>query len=198
MSVMRKASLLRETKETSVSIELCLDGRGTAEIATGCGFLDHMLELFARHGDFDLKAKCCGDTQVDYHHTVEDVGISLGKAFFEALGDKRGIKRYGQFFMPMDETLMLCVCDISGRDHLGWAVQMPSPQVGDFDSELAKEFWLGFVRNCPMAMHFRMFSGDNTHHVIEAMFKGMARALKEAVEIDPRHAEEIPSTKGVL
>lgn len=195
---MRKASVLRQTKETKVSIELCLDGCGRADIATGCGFLDHMLELFARHGDFDLEAKCCGDIQVDYHHTVEDVGISLGMAFAEALGDKRGIQRYGQFFMPMDETLMLCVCDISGRDHLGWAVDMPSPQVGDFDSELAKEFWLAFVRNCPSALHFRMFSGDNTHHVIEAMFKGMARALKAAVAIDEKHADEIPSTKGVL
>ena len=194
---MRKASVLRETKETKVSIELCLEG-GKGEIATGCGFLDHMLDLFARHGDFGLSAKCLGDTQVDYHHSVEDVGISLGMAFAEALGEKRGIKRYGQFFMPMDETLMLCVCDISGRDYLGWAVDMPSPQVGDFDSELAKEFWLGFVRNCPMSMHFRMLSGDNTHHVIEAMFKGMARALKEAVSIDAAHADEIPSTKGVL
>ena len=195
---MRKASVLRETKETKVKIELCIDGCGKADIATGCGFLDHMLELFARHGDFDLEAKCCGDTQVDYHHTVEDVGISLGKAFMEALGDKRGINRYGQFYMPMDETLMLCVCDISGRDCLGWAVDMPSPQVWDFDSELAKEFWLAFVRNCPMAMHFRMFAGDNTHHVIESMFKGMARALKQAVAIDAKHADEIPSTKGVL
>lgn len=195
---MRTASVKRETKETKVNISLGLDGSGKADIATGCGFLDHMLELFARHGDFDLEAKCLGDTHVDYHHTVEDVGISLGKAFAEAMGDKRGISRYGQFFMPMDETLMLCVCDISGRDCLGWAVDMPAPQVGDFDSELSKEFWLGFIRNCPMAMHFRMLAGDNTHHVIEAMFKGMARALKQAVAIDGKHADEIPSTKGVL
>ncbi len=195
---MRKASVERKTKETQVKIELCIDGKGRADIESGCGFLDHMLELFARHGDFDLEVKCCGDTEVDYHHSVEDVGISLGRAFAEALGEKRGIMRYGQFFMPMDETLMLCVCDISGRDCLGWGVTMPSPQVGDFDSELAKEFWLGFIRNCPMAMHFRMFSGDNTHHVIEAMFKGMARALKQAVTTDPAHADEIPSTKGVL
>jgi len=195
---MRKASVLRETKETKVSLELCLDGSGANEIASGCGFLDHMLELFARHGDFDLRLSCAGDVEVDFHHTVEDVGISLGKAFAEALGDKRGITRYGQFFMPMDETLMLCACDISGRDYLGWQVSMPSPRVGDFDSELAKEFWLGFVRNCPMALHFKMFAGDNTHHVIEAMFKGAARALKQAAAIDPAHADEIPSTKGVL
>ena len=194
---MRTACVNRETKETKVSVSLCLEG-GAAAQDTGCGFLDHMLGLFARHGDFGLEISCVGDTQVDFHHTVEDVGISLGMAFAEALGDKRGINRYGQFYMPMDETLMLCVCDISGREHLGWAVEMPSPKVGDFDSELAKEFWLGFVRNCPMAMHFRMFAGDNTHHVIEAMFKGMARALKQAVSIDAAHADEIPSTKGVL
>ena len=195
---MRKASVFRETKETKVSVELCLEGSGKNEIASGCGFLDHMLELFARHGDFDLRVNCVGDTEVDFHHSVEDVGITLGKTFAEALGDKRGISRYGQFFMPMDETLMLCVCDISGRDCLGWQVNMPSPRVGDFDSELAKEFWLGFIRNCPMALHFNMMAGDNTHHVIEAMFKGMARALKQAVAIDPAHAGEIPSTKGVL
>lgn len=195
---MRKASVFRETGETKVNISLCLEGSGQASVDTGCGFLNHMLELFARHGDFDLAVSCAGDTDVDFHHTVEDVGIALGRAFSEALGDRRGISRYGQMYMPMDETLMLCVCDISGRDYLGWAVEMPSARVGSFDSELAKEFWLGFVRNCPMAMHFRMLAGENTHHVIEAMFKGMARALKAAVAPDPRHAGEIPSTKGVL
>jgi len=195
---MRSASIKRDTKETQITLSIDLDGTGKSELATGCGFLDHMLTLFARHGDFDLTVSCNGDTEVDYHHTVEDIGICLGQAFTQALGDKRGINRYGQFLLPMDETLVLCACDLSGRDYLGWAVTLPAAKVGDFDTELAKEFWLGFVRNCPMALHFRMFSGDNTHHVIEAMFKGMARALKEAVAIDPRHAGEIPSTKGVL
>jgi len=195
---MRSFSIERNTKETQVSLSLCLDGSGERSIATGCGFLDHMLELFARHGDFDLSVKCSGDTQVDYHHTVEDVGICLGMAFSGALGDKRGINRYGQSLLPMDETLILCAADISGRDCLGWAVEMPSPQVGDFDSELGKEFWLAFVRNCPMALHFRLMCGDNTHHVLEACFKAAGRTLKQAVAYDSKHLNDIPSTKGVL
>ena len=195
---MRTASIQRDTRETQIRLSLNLDGTGKAEISTGCGFLDHMLELFARHGDFDLSVACRGDTQVDYHHSVEDVGICLGRAFQEALGDKRGIVRYGQFLLPMDETLVLCACDLSGRDYLGWAVDLPVAQVGDFDTELAQEFWLGFVRNCPGSLHIRRMAGENTHHILEAVFKGMGRTLKGAVSLDPKHMDEIPSTKGVL
>ena len=195
---MRTASIKRDTKETRIELALNLDGAGKSEVATGCGFLDHMLTLFARHGDFDLTVTCRGDTQVDYHHSVEDIGICLGKAFTEALGDKRGITRYGQFLLPMDETLVLCACDLSGRDYLGWAVELPAAKVGDFDTELAKEFWLAFVRNCPASIHIRKMAGENTHHILEAVFKGMGRTLKMAVAPDEKHKDEIPSTKGVL
>lgn len=195
---MRTASIQRDTRETQIRLSLNLDGTGKADIATGCGFLDHMLELFARHGDFDLSVACHGDTQVDYHHSAEDIGICLGKAFQEALGDKRGIVRYGQFLLPMDETLVLCALDLSGRDYLGWAVDLPTAKVGDFDTELAQEFWLGFVRNCPGSIHIRKVAGENTHHILEAVFKGMGRALKAAVALDPKHLDEIPSTKGLL
>ena len=195
---MRTASIKRDTKETQIELALDLDGTGTGSIATGCGFLDHMLTLFARHGDFDLSVTCQGDTQVDYHHTVEDIGICLGKAFTQALGDKRGITRYGQFLLPMDETLVLCACDLSGRDYLGWAVELPAAKVGDFDTELAKEFWLAFVRCCPASIHIRQLAGENTHHILEAVFKGMGRTLKQAAALDEKHQDEIPSTKGVL
>ena len=195
---MRTASIKRDTRETQIELNLNLDGTGKVAIATGCGFMDHMLELFARHGDIDLTVKCQGDTHVDYHHSVEDIGICLGRAFHEALGDKRGINRYGQFLLPMDETLVLCACDLSGRDYLGWSVELTNPKVGDFDTELAKEFWLGFVRNCPASIHIRQMAGRNTHHILEATFKGMGRTLKMAVAMDPKHADEIPSTKGVL
>ena len=195
---MRTAEIKRDTRETQIALSLDLDGRGRAEIHTGVGFLDHMLELFAHHGDFDLSVTCRGDTQVDGHHTVEDVGIVLGQAFTQALGDKRGIVRYGQFLLPMDETLVLCACDLSGRDYLGWAVDLPAAKVGDFDTELAQEFWLGFVRNCPGSLHIRRMAGENTHHILEAVFKGMGRTLKGAVSLDPKHMDEIPSTKGVL
>lgn len=195
---MRTATLERNTAETSISLTLDLDGTGAGTIDTGCGFLDHMLTLFARHGDFDLTLTCRGDTQVDDHHTVEDVGIVLGQAFTRALGDKRGIRRYGQSLLPMDETLVLVGCDLSGRDYLGWAVTLPAAKVGTFDTELAKEFWLGFVRNCPGALHFHQLAGENTHHILEACFKGAGRALKEAVAPDEKHAGEIPSTKGLL
>nr|WP_325297235.1 imidazoleglycerol-phosphate dehydratase HisB [uncultured Dysosmobacter sp.] len=195
---MRTASIQRDTKETRIALTLDLDGTGKASIASGCGFLDHMLELFARHGDFDLSVTCHGDTQVDCHHSVEDIGICLGRAFAQALGDKRGITRYGQFLLPMDETLVLSAVDLSGRDYLGWAVELPSAKVGDFDTELAKEFWLAFVRNCPASIHIRQMAGENTHHILEAVFKGMGRTLKMAAAMDPRHAGEIPSTKGVL
>lgn len=195
---MRTATLQRTTRETQIQLTLALDGAGAADIASGCGFLDHMLELFARHGDFDLTLRCQGDTQVDYHHSVEDIGICLGRAFTEALGDKRGIQRYGQFLLPMDETLVLCACDLSGRDYLGWSVDLPSPKVGDFDTELAREFWLAFVRNCPASIHIRLLAGENTHHILEAVFKGMGRTLKMAAAPDAKHPNDIPSTKGTL
>ncbi|MBS5150465.1 MAG: imidazoleglycerol-phosphate dehydratase HisB [Butyricicoccus pullicaecorum] len=195
---MRHALIERNTKETQIQLELELDGVGKTEISTGCGFLNHMLEVFARHGDFDLTVHCQGDTDVDDHHSVEDVGICLGQAFCRALGDKRGIVRYGQFFLAMDEALILCACDLSGRDYLGWVVDLPSTKVGSFDTELVKEFWLAFVRNCPASIHIRQTAGENTHHIIEAIFKGMGRTLKAAAAMDPRHENEIPSTKGVL
>ena len=195
---MRTANIKRDTRETQIRLTLDLDGAGKSSVSSGVGFLDHMLELFARHGDFDLILTCHGDTQVDFHHSVEDVGICLGQAFAEARGDKRGITRYGQFLLPMDETLVLCAVDLSGRDYLGWAVDLPARKVGDFDTELAKEFWLGFVRNCPGSVHIRQMAGENTHHILEAVFKGMGRALKMAAAPDAKHRDEIPSTKGVL
>ena len=195
---MRTAAIQRDTQETRISLKLCLDGTGKSDIATGVGFLDHMLTLFARHGDFDLTVRCDGDTEVDGHHSVEDIGLCLGKAFSQALGDKRGICRYGQFLLPMDETLVLCACDLSGRDYLGWCVDLPAAKVGDFDTELAKEFWLAFVRNCPGSIHIRQMAGENTHHILEAVFKGMGRTLKAAVALDEKHLGEIPSTKGTL
>ena len=195
---MRTAVISRDTRETQIRLELGLDGTGVCSIDSGVGFLDHMLELFARHGDFDLTLTCHGDTRVDGHHSVEDIGICLGKAFTEALGDKRGITRYGQFLLPMDETLVLCACDLSGRDYLGWAVELPAQKVGDFDTELAKEFWLAFVRNCPASIHIRQLAGENTHHILEAVFKGLGRTLKMAVALDAKHLNEIPSTKGTL
>ena len=195
---MRTASIKRDPRETQIALALDLDGTGQAQIATGVGFLDHMLELFARHGDFDLTISCQGDTQVDGHHSVEDVGICLGLAFAQALGDKRGICRYGQCLLPMDETLALIAVDLSGRDYLGWSVTLSSPRVGDFDTELAQEFWLAFVRNCPGSLHIRQMAGENTHHILEAVFKGTGRALRMAAGMDENHRDEIPSTKGVL
>ena len=195
---MRTADIQRNTQETRIQLSLCLDGTGKSDIATGVGFLDHMLTLFARHGDFDLTVRCDGDSEVDGHHSVEDIGICLGKAFSQALGDKRGICRYGQFLLPMDETLVLCACDLSGRDYLGWSVDLPAAKVGDFDTELAKEFWLAFVRNCPGSIHIRLLAGENTHHILEAVFKGMGRTLKAAVALDEKQLGEIPSTKGTL
>lgn len=196
--MMRSTDITRDTKETQIRLTLNLDGTGKAQVDSGCGFLNHMLTLFAAHGSFDLTVSCKGDTDVDDHHTVEDLGIALGQAFTRALGEKRGITRYGQFFLPMDEALVLCAVDLSGRDCLVWALDLPAAKVGTFDTELGKEFWLGFVRNCPCALHFRQFSGENTHHILEAAFKGAGRALKAAVSIDPSHADDIPSTKGVL
>lgn len=195
---MREATVIRNTAETKIQLELNLDGTGESSIDSGCGFLDHMLTLFAKHGRFDLKLKCDGDTEVDYHHTVEDIGISLGKAFCEALGDKRGIVRYGNFILPMDEALVLCAVDVSGRDYLAYGLEIPTQKVGDFDTELVEEFLLGFVRNCGITLHIKQLAGTNSHHIIEGGFKCLARALKQAVSIDEKFKDEIPSTKGVL
>lgn len=195
---MRNAQITRNTSETRIQLFIDLDGRGEYENKTGVGFLDHMLDLFARHGRFDLKVRCDGDTWVDDHHTVEDVGIVLGSAMREALGDMKGIVRYGSMLLPMDEALVLCAVDISGRSALGWSVQIPSAKVGTFDTELVKEFWLAFSRTLGASIHFQQMAGENSHHIIEAMFKGAGRALSQAVAVDPRYADEVPSTKGVL
>ena len=195
---MRIAELKRNTAETRISVFLNLDGTGKSEIATGCGFLDHMLTLFSRHGRFDLNVTCQGDTQVDYHHTTEDIGIALGTAFSQALGEKRGICRYGDTILPMDEALILTAADISGRSFLGFELPVPTEKVGDFDTELVEEFWLGFVRKAECTLHFQELAGSNSHHIIEGAFKSAARSLKKAVLIDPVYADEIPSTKGVL
>lgn len=195
---MREVRIERNTSETQIELTLELDGAGRYQVDTGCGFLNHMLELFARHGRFDLVLVCHGDVEVDYHHTAEDVGIALGRAFARALGEMRGIRRYGSFCLPMDEALMLNAVDLSGRCTLNWAVRCPTEKVGDFDVECAKEFWLGFARSVPATLHFVQMAGENSHHILEACFKGMARALAEAVRIDDAHRDEIPSTKGLL
>ena len=195
---MRQAAIQRTTAETDISIGLNLDGSGKSKIATGAGFLDHMLTLFAKHARFDLTVKCKGDTWVDDHHSVEDIGIVLGQAFNEALGDKRGVRRYGSMLLPMDEALILCAADLSGRACLRNSVTLPAQKVGTFDTELVQEFLLGFVRKAEITLHFRMLDGENTHHIIEAMFKAMGRALSAAVSIEDAYRDEIPSTKGVL
>lgn len=195
---MRKTSICRKTAETDISLTLNLDGTGKSEIRTGCGFLDHMLTLFASHGRFDLQVTCSGDTYVDYHHTVEDIGIALGQAFAQTLGDKRGIVRYGHIILPMDEALILSAVDFSGRCYLGYQMEIPTEKVGDFDTELCEEFWNGFVRQAQCSLHIRQMAGSNSHHIIEGAFKSAARTLRMAVAIDPAFANEIPSTKGVL
>lgn len=195
---MRKAEIKRKTAETDIDLTLDLDGSGKSVIDTGCGFLDHMLTLFASHGKFDLNVKCVGDTNVDYHHTTEDIGIALGTAFSRALGDKRGICRYGDTILNMDEAVIMTSVDFSGRVYLGYFAQLPTEKVGDFDTELAEEFWYGFVRNAGCSLHIRQLSGRNSHHIIEGMFKSVARSLREAVAVDGRFLNEIPSTKGVL
>lgn len=195
---MRTSEIKRKTAETDIALSLNLDGTGASSVQTGCGFLDHMLTLFASHGRFDLTLSCTGDTYVDYHHTVEDVGIALGEAFYAALGDKRGIHRYGDTVLPMDEALILTAVDFSGRAFLGYLVELPTEKVGDFDTELCEEFWYGFVRKAECALHIRMLSGRNSHHIIEGIFKSAARTLREAVAVDAAFADEIPSTKGVL
>lgn len=195
---MRTGEIIRKTAETDIMLTLNLDGAGISDIKTGCGFLDHMLTLFAAHGGFDLKISCAGDTWVDDHHTVEDVGICLGKAFSEALGGKRGITRYGSFLLPMDEALILSAADISGRACLCYDLQIPTEKIGAFDTELVEEFFLGFVRQCPMSLHIRKLAGANSHHIAEGAFKSVARSLKAAVAIDGAAPDAIPSTKGVL
>lgn len=195
---MRNAAICRKTAETDITLRLELDGTGKSNIATGCGFLDHMLTLFASHGRFDLDVTCVGDTYVDYHHTVEDIGIALGQAFAQALGEKRGICRYGDIILPMDEALILSAVDFSGRSFLGYALEIPTQKVGDFDTELCEEFWNGFVRKAECSLHIRQLAGTNSHHIIEGMFKSVARTLRKAVAVDKAFADEIPSTKGVL
>ena len=195
---MRTAQITRTTKETDIRLTLNLDGTGKSEIHSGVGFLDHMLTLFAKHGRFDLDLTCNGDTEVDDHHSVEDIGIALGQAFEQALGDKRGIVRYGSFILPMDETLILSAVDISGRSYLNYDLHIPTQKVGTFDTELTEEFFLGFVRNANLTLHIKQLEGKNSHHIIEGTFKSFGRTMKQAVAIDENFRDEIPSTKGVL
>lgn len=195
---MRVSQIDRKTRETDISLRIDLDGSGKCNINTGCGFLNHMLELFAKHSRFDLDVTCKGDTEVDFHHTVEDIGIVLGQAISEALGDKRGITRYGSMILPMDETLVLTAIDISGRAYLSFNAEMPCHKVGEMDTELVEEFFWAFVRNCNATLHIRLLDGKNTHHIIEGIFKSFARTMKTAVSIDPTLGGEIPSSKGVL
>ena len=195
---MRQAEIIRKTGETDVRVFLNLDGKGKCEISTGVGFLDHMLELFARHGRFDLQVTCKGDTRVDDHHSVEDIGIALGQAFDQALGERKGIVRYGQMILPMDESLILSAADLSGRGLLVYSLQIPTEKVGTFDTELTEEFLQALAHNARCTLHVRQLSGNNSHHIIEGTFKSVARSLRAAVRLDPECAGEIPSTKGVL
>lgn len=195
---MRTSKISRATAETVITLSLDLDGIGNSDIDTGVGFLDHMLTLLARHGRMDLSVKAHGDTYVDDHHTVEDIGIVLGQAFAEAVGDKRGIRRYGDCTLPMDEALILTAVDISGRSFLGYGLEIPTEKVGAFDTELVEEFWLGFVRNAGVTLHIKQLAGKNSHHIIEGAFKSVARSLRQAVSIEKAYANEIPSTKGLL
>lgn len=195
---MRTAEIVRTTKETDIKLSINLDGTGEGNIDTGVGFLNHMLTLFAKHGRFDLNVKCIGDTDVDDHHSVEDIGIALGEAFKEALGDKKGIIRYGSTMLSMDEALILTAVDLSGRSYLGFDLPIPTEKVGTFDTELVEEFWQGFTRKAECNLHFKKFAGTNSHHIIEGAFKSAARSFRDAVRIDERAKDEIPSTKGVL
>ena len=195
---MRTSTITRRTAETDIRLSLNLDGTGKSNIDTGCGFLNHMLTLFANHGRFDLSVKCLGDTDVDDHHTVEDIGICLGMAFAEALGDMGGIVRYGSAILPMDEALIMTAVDISGRCHLGYGLDIPAQKIGTFDTELVQEFWLGFVRKANVTLHLRQLAGVNSHHIVEGAFKSAARSLRTACAIDPALDGEIPSTKGTL
>lgn len=195
---MRCGEINRKTRETDITLKLNIDGTGKSNVNTGCGFLDHMITLFAKHARFDIDVQCTGDTYVDYHHTTEDIGICLGEAFFNAIGDKRGIQRYGSMILPMDDALILAATDISGRACLVYNVEMLTEKIGNFDCELIKEFWLAFVRKAQITLHVKKLAGENSHHIAEATFKAVARALKKAVETDSAYKDEIPSTKGVL
>lgn len=195
---MRSAEIKRTTAETDIYLNLILDGEGNSQIDTGCGFLNHMLTLFARHGNFDLTVKCKGDIDVDYHHTAEDIGICLGDAFKKALGDMKGIMRYAHTILPMDESLILSAVDVSGRSFLAYTADIPTEKVGDFDTELVREFFEAFVRKAEITLHIKQLDGYNSHHIIEGMFKSVARSMKTAVSIDEKNKDKIPSTKGVL
>lgn len=195
---MRTAEINRKTNETDISLKLNLDGKGIYKGTSGVGFLDHMLTLFCKHGRFDIELKCVGDTQVDYHHSVEDIGICLGQAFADALGDCAGITRYGSMILPMDETLILTAVDISGRSLLLFDCEMPTQRVGDFDTELCEEFFMAFARSAKITLHIHKLVGKNAHHIIEGIFKAVARAMKTAVSIDESIGGEIPSSKGML
>jgi imidazoleglycerol-phosphate dehydratase len=195
---MREANFARKTSETDIRAALRVDGTGRHDVDTGCGFLDHMLALFAFHGRFDLSLACKGDTHVDDHHTVEDAGIALGRAFSDALGDRAGIARYGSFLLPMDEALVLCAVDLGGRAHVEYALAIPSQKIGAFDTELAREFFLAVARELRLTLHLRQFSGVNSHHILEAAFKGFGRAMKQAVSMDPDARGGVASSKGVL
>ena len=195
---MRSAEIIRKTAETDIAVKLTLDGKGTSDVNSGSGFLDHMLTLFAKHAGYDLFVRCVGDVQVDYHHTTEDIGIALGKAFLTALGEKKGIVRYGDIMLPMDETLIAAAVDISGRDYLACHLEIAAEKVGDFDTELCEEFFTAFVRESKITLHIRQLAGKNAHHIIEGTFKAVARALAKATAIDEKRKDEVPSTKGVL
>ena len=195
---MRTADINRVTAETDIKMSIDLDGTGMSDVDTGVGFLDHMLTLFSKHSRIDLSVKVNGDNYVDDHHTVEDTGIALGQAFCEALGDKRGITRYGSCVLPMDEALIMPAVDISGRPQLSFGLDIPTEKVGSFDTELVEEFWLGFVRNAGVTLHIRQLDGKNSHHIIEGAFKSAARSFRQAVSIDRDFADEVPSTKGLL
>ena len=195
---MRTAEIKRRTEETDISLYINLDGKGEANVSSGVGFLDHMLTLFARHSGFDLSVTCKGDTEVDFHHSVEDIGIALGQAFNSAVGDKKGIRRYGEAIIPMDEALIMTAVDISGRAYLGYGLEIPAEKVGDFDTELCEEFFAAFVREARVALHIRQLAGKNSHHIIEGAFKSAARSLRAATETDQRFSDLVPSTKGAL
>ncbi|MBR2875934.1 MAG: imidazoleglycerol-phosphate dehydratase HisB [Clostridia bacterium] len=195
---MRTSEITRKTEETKIKLSLNLDGKGESKINTGCGFFDHMLTLFSKHSKFDLDVACDGDINVDYHHTVEDIGIVLGKALNEALGDKKGINRYADTFLPMDESLVLTAVDISGRSYLNFDVLFNSEKIGDFDSELVEEFFMAFVRSAEITLHIKKLAGENSHHIAEGIFKSFARTLRAAVAVDEKFSDQLPSTKGVL
>ncbi len=195
---MRTATLKRDTTETQVSVELNLDGTGTYDIKSGIGFLDHMLEQLSRHSLIDLKVRAKGDLHIDMHHTTEDIGIAIGQAFAKAIGDKKGIRRYASQYLPMDEALTRVALDISGRPYLIWDVVFSRPKLGDMDTELFKEWFQAFAQNAGITLHVANLYGDNNHHIVETCYKALARALREAIDIDPRRADDVPSTKGAL